>query len=214
MKTTVASLSAALLLSTALVGCGTNGNNNAANPNNGTNGTRSIGYHSGNGTGTMNNVRNNNPGYHNRTGYNNQNVNNNRERGNANNGNYNNANHNAVNAHTRHAQRIADKVANMKNVEHASAVVTDNDVVVGIDTNDNGVTKNMQSKIRKSLQNKIGGKNLHVTSDPKMYNRIKNASNNLQTGARKGTNEVSSDVRGIINDLGNAAKRPFENNSH
>lgn len=209
MKTTVASLSAALLLSTALVGCGTNGNNNAANnPNtNGTHGTRSIGYHPGNSNGTMNN---NNPGYHNRTGYNNQNVNNNREHG------YNNTNqnHDMVNTHSKDAQRIADKVANMKNVEHASALVTDNDVVVGIDTRDHGVTKNLHSKIRKSLQNKVGGKNVHVSSDPKMYNRIKNTSNSLQTGARKGTNEVSSDVRGIINDLGNAAKRPFENNAH
>lgn len=212
MKTTVASLSAALLLSGVLVGC--SGNDNAANnpnnnPANNGNGTRSIDYHNGNG------MNNNPPGYANRNGYNNQNVNDNRDRNmdmNDNNGAVNDNNNNDVNYHSQKAQKLSDKVANLKNVEDAHVIVTDDDVVVGVKTNDQGTTKNYKSKIHKTVQNYVNDKDIHVTTDSNMYTRIQDTSNNIRNGTQNGMNEMGSDIRGIIDDLGNAAKRPFENN--
>ncbi|HET7616739.1 MAG TPA: YhcN/YlaJ family sporulation lipoprotein, partial [Bacillales bacterium] len=113
--------------------------------------------------------------------------------------------------YARQAQAIANKVSTLKNVENTSVVVTRNDVLVGVKTHDNGVTRNLKSNVRRTVQGVVQGKNIHVATKRRMYNRIQNVSNNLQNG--DGMNEVGSDIRGIINDLANAAKRPFQNNN-
>lgn len=60
-------------------------------------------------------------------------------------------------------------------------------------------------------------RDVKVVSDQKMVNRIENVDNDLRDG--RAYTEVESDVRGISkdivnagSDLGNAIKRPFENN--
>ncbi|HEX7064315.1 MAG TPA: YhcN/YlaJ family sporulation lipoprotein [Bacillales bacterium] len=234
MKKSIFSLSAAFLLTGALAGCGAN-NNGAVGDNDG---VRPIGYYSDENNGDndwgMNRNRNHNGmldnngalgdrddnlGYNNGNGLNNDtdndlglgNDNNN------NNGKIDDGDNNGMgmmdgdNNHERQAQAIANKLADMKSIENTSVVVTDDNVLVGIKTHDRGVTKNLKSSVRRTVQGMVQGKDIHVATNPKMYNRIKNVSNNLQDG--DGLNEVNSDVRGIINDLGDAAKRPFQNNN-
>ncbi|HET7581031.1 MAG TPA: YhcN/YlaJ family sporulation lipoprotein [Bacillales bacterium] len=214
MKKTIFSLSAALLMSGALVGCGAN-NGAVGNGNNG-DGVRPIGYYGGNHDNTNNGIvrdRNGRIGANNgRMGANNNNVNHyNRRLNNRQIRDMNGPYANGANRKYRHqAQVIANRVASMKNVENASVVVTDNDVLIGVKTNDK-TTKGMKSGIRKTAQTVVQGKNIHVATKPRMYNRIKNVHNNLRDGNT--VNEVGSDIRGIINDLGNAAKRPFQNNA-
>ncbi|HET7628333.1 MAG TPA: YhcN/YlaJ family sporulation lipoprotein [Bacillales bacterium] len=214
MKSTVLSLSAALLLSGTLVGCGANnnaGNDNGAVGNNDNGTARPIGYYSG---------QNNNNNNADRFGYNNR-LNNDRDNDlGLGNGVMNNDDRNDDNGpnamgrntvYSRQAQAIANRVSTLKNVQNTSVIVTRNDVIVGIKTHDHGVTRNMKSNVRRTVQNVVQGKNIHVTTNRKMYNRIQNVNNNLQDG--DGMNEVSSDIRGIIDDIANAAKRPFQNNN-
>ncbi|HET7656839.1 MAG TPA: YhcN/YlaJ family sporulation lipoprotein [Bacillales bacterium] len=236
MKKSIFSLSAAFLLTGALAGCGAD--NGAVGDNDG---VRPIGYYSdentddndwgmnrnrnhngmldNNNNGALGN-RNDNLGYNNGDGLNNDTDN---DLGLGNNNNNNNGkiddgNNNGMgmmngdNHHERQAQAIANKLADMKNIENTSVVVTDDNVLVGIKTNDRGVTKHLKSSVRKTVQGMVQGKDIHVATSPRMYNRIKNVNNNLQDG--DGLNEVNSDVRGIINDLGDAVKRPFQNNNN
>lgn len=211
-KNIVSTFSAALILSTALVGCGANHSGALGNRN----GVRPIGYFNG----QNNNPRNNNPRYTNdRLGYNNPTNNNgNHNLGMGGNGRMHNAGnqqakglgHNAR-KHKIQARTIAHRVASLKNVENVSVVVTNHDVLVGVKTHDK-TTRNLKSGIRKTVQGVVNNKTIHVATKPKMYHRIQNVSNNLHDGGT--LNEMSSDIRGIINDLGNAAKRPFQNNVH
>lgn len=202
MKTSVFSLSAALLLSGALVGCGTN---NAANRNHA--GMRPVGYYNGQG--------NNGPGYNNRANYpnNHAGMGNNfgAGAGNYNGTAYNNRNNTRGNTsvNKNQASAISRKINNMNHVQNAHVVVTNNDVLVGVKSNTK-VTGSMKKNIRNVVNSIARGKNIHVTADPSMYKRISNVSTNLQNG--NAGNEASSDVRGIINDLANAVKRPFQNN--
>lgn len=219
MKRTAFSLSAAFLLSGMLVGCGANNNGAVGNRNN-NDGARPIGYYTGNGRDNLPGIRDNNLSDNNNTTYQNR-LNNDRDNdlgfGNGvidndgpNDNNGPNAN-GTVAQHERQAKAIANRVADLTGVENTSVVVTDDNVLVGVRTNNQGVTRNLKSNIRRTAQTVVRGKDIHVTTDRTMYNRIKNVSNNLRDGDTTG--EVSSDVRGIINDIANAAKRPFQNNN-
>lgn len=220
MKRTALSLSAALMLSGVLVGCGT-ADNGAVDNNRNNDGARPIGYYNGD------NDRGNNTGVNNRGGfgYNNR-ANQDRAYdqgiGDRNNNegpltdmmdpnDVNNNRMNNNNDHQRQADTITDKLTDMKHVQDASVVVTDDDVLVGVNTTDNKVTKNYKKNIRNTVQSVTGNKDIHITTDPDIYDRITDVNDNLGNG--DGFNEVRSDIQGIINDLGNAAKRPFQNNS-
>lgn len=200
MNKTIASLSAALLISTTLAGCGANHRGALGNRN----GIRPIGYFNG-----QNNVR-----YQDRLGYNRSLNNNPNPRiGNRTNYNYNGQQAKGTGHHPRkhaiQARTIAQRVASLKNIENTSVVVTDNDVLVGVKTHDKNIGA-IKNSIRKTVQGVVKNKRIYVTANPRMYNRIQNVRNNLNAGGT--LNEVSSDVTGIINDLANAAKRPFQNN--
>jgi spore cortex protein len=215
MKKTIFSLSAALLLGGGLVGC-TADNNGAVDDNNN---TRPIGYYSNEDT------RDNDLGINNRdnaegpmtdimdrdgnrdnAGNNNLGINNDNNGNNIgmNGGNQTNDNNGQK------ADQIANRITDMDNVEDARVIISDENVLVGVDTNDNDANDNMESRIRKSVQNMVNGKDVNVTTDEDMYNRIESVDNDLQNG--DGFDEVQSDVQGILDDIGNAVQRPFENN--
>ncbi len=106
------------------------------------------------------------------------------------------------------AQKIANKVKKMENVDDARVVISEENVLVGVDTNDRNdqdVKEKVQNEVQKSTK-----KNVQVSTDENMFTRIRDVDNNLRNG--DGFNEVESDVTGIMNDLGDAVQRPFENN--
>lgn len=177
------------------------GNDDALGDDNG-----NLGYNNGDG---LNNDTDNDLGLGNNDNNNNGKIDDgNNMMGNGhNNGMMNNGNNN----HEQQAQVIADKLADMNNVENTTVVVTDDNVLVGVKTHDGGVSKHFKSTIRRTVQGVVNNKDIHVTTNAKMYNRIQNVNNNLDDG--DGLNEVGSDINGIINDLGDAAKRPFQNNN-
>ncbi|WP_408007065.1 YhcN/YlaJ family sporulation lipoprotein [Pseudalkalibacillus sp. A8] len=106
------------------------------------------------------------------------------------------------------ATRIRDRVKGMKNVEDARVVVNGDTVLVGIDTNDRN-DQAIREKVKNTVQ-KMTDKNVRVTTDEDMFTRIRNVDDDLREG--NGFAEVRSDVNEIMNDLGDARRRPFENN--
>ncbi|MDM5339243.1 YhcN/YlaJ family sporulation lipoprotein [Fictibacillus enclensis] len=114
------------------------------------------------------------------------------------------------------AEKIRDRVNRMNNVDDAHVILNDNNVIVGIDTSENN-KKAVDHRVYREVKKLVPNRDVRVTTDDNLVNRIKNVDNNLQNG--KTTREVSSDVKGIMSDigkagtdLGNAVKRPFENN--
>lgn len=221
MKKTIFSLSAALMLGGGLAGC--NAGDNQAIDNN--TDTRPIGFYTNednrdndlgmrnrdNGEGPMTDMmdrdgnNNNNNGrinYRNGTG-NNADLNDDRITENAPNNSYFNNNGGEK------AEQIANRVGGMKNIEDARAIVTNDKVLVGVHTQDQA-DQNLNASIRNTVRTMVKGKDIHVTTDENMYNRIRTIDDDLQDG--RAMNEVNSDINGIVNDIGNAAERPFENN--
>lgn len=107
---------------------------------------------------------------------------------------------------------IRHRVNQLSGISDAQVLVSKNNVIVGVkSTRPDMSTKDVDQKVRSAVKNVVNNKRIHVVTDPSMVNRIKNVNDRLNTGSAG--NEVSSDIKGIINDLGNAAKRPFQNNS-
>ncbi|MCF6138081.1 YhcN/YlaJ family sporulation lipoprotein [Pseudalkalibacillus berkeleyi] len=106
------------------------------------------------------------------------------------------------------ARRISKKVNNMRDVDDARVVVTRDSVLIGVDTNDRN-DRDVKPKVKSAVK-KMTDKDVRVTTDEDMFTRIRDVDNDLRDG--NGYNEVESDVNAIMNDIGDALRRPFENN--
>lgn len=112
---------------------------------------------------------------------------------------------------TEATRRIASQVNRLSGVDDAHALINGNTVVIGIDTNDdNANTQDIEEKVRTTAKSLVRDKNIRVVSDESIVNRIGDVYDKVDNG---NTDEVQSDIRGIMQDIGNAAKRPFENNN-
>lgn len=108
------------------------------------------------------------------------------------------------------ARKISKRVKDVKGVKDARTIVYGDQIVIGVDTN-NQNNKNVDKEVRSSIRDIVQTRNVTVVSEDKMYDRIRTVDDNMQGG--KGINEVQSDINGILNDLGNAISRPFQNNN-
>jgi len=192
MKKTLTLLSTGLMAVGLMTGCGMNKDNNNAM---GGHGIRNVGYHV--------NKHRSHVMPRNATNGNNAALNNNR--------NFNDVNHKGSAADSVLSRRIASHVARLNNVNDASVFTNGNTVVIGA-TLDRGVRnkQGVEQSIRSTAKHMAPGKNIQVVTDRKMVNRIANVNDRLDNGAPM--KEVRSDISGIINDLGNALQRPFQNN--
>ncbi|OOE13755.1 YhcN/YlaJ family sporulation lipoprotein [Fictibacillus arsenicus] len=114
------------------------------------------------------------------------------------------------------AERIANKVNDIRGVDDAHVILEDNNVIVGVDTKENK-KEELTKKVRETTAKMTPDRDVKVVSDQKIVDRIENVDNDLRDG--RAYTEVETDVRGIMGDivdagsnLGNAIKRPFENN--
>lgn len=115
------------------------------------------------------------------------------------------------NANGEQAERIANRVATLKNVEDASVIVTDDNVIVGVETKDQA-DRDLRQNIRNTVRTMVDdNKDVHVTLDPDLFDRIQTVDDDLQEG--RAMNEVQADIEGILEDIGNAVQRPFEDNA-
>jgi YhcN/YlaJ family sporulation lipoprotein len=181
-------LSTALLAGTLLTGCGAaNKANNAAN-NAANNGMRNVTY---NANQAKNNVANNVNNYNN---------------------NNNNANYRNYTVDSRTANQISNQVNKIRGVRYAGTLINGNTVVVGVHTTAGAPsTPTLHQKVRNIVQKYVGNRNVQVVTDEKAVKRITTVGNKITNGTA--TREITSDIRGIFNDLGNAVQRPFQNNA-
>ncbi|MCO7126416.1 YhcN/YlaJ family sporulation lipoprotein [Sporolactobacillus shoreicorticis] len=110
------------------------------------------------------------------------------------------------------ANRIADRAASVDGVDEAHVLVSGNNVAIGavLDKGRND-RANLRKKIRLAVLPLAGGREVLVSTDSRYVKRITATEATFNAG--KATREVRSDIVGIIDDLANAVKRPFENNS-
>ncbi|MED4463993.1 YhcN/YlaJ family sporulation lipoprotein [Metabacillus fastidiosus] len=110
-------------------------------------------------------------------------------------------------------QDLADKVVNrvekMANVDDARVLVTDDNIVVAVDTNDRN-NKNVEKQVAKSVDKMANGRNVRVVTDEAMYTRIRNVDNDIRNNVNR--TDIGDTIGDIMRDLGNAIQRPFQNN--
>ncbi|SDI85017.1 YhcN/YlaJ family sporulation lipoprotein [Natribacillus halophilus] len=105
-------------------------------------------------------------------------------------------------------QDIEQTVSDMDNVESTHVVVDDDNVLVGVrTTGDDG--DETTDDIREELEDETD-KEVYVTDDPDMFDEIGGAADDLAEGTGQAVDEAGSTIDGIIEDLSDAAQRPFE----
>src|SRR5690606_30914877 len=79
------------------------------------------------------------------------------------------------------AQRISDRAEQVANVRAARALVTEDNVVIGVSTNDHNAST-IKEDIRKLVEPIVKGKNIHIVTDQSTFTRIREIDNNIRTG--------------------------------
>lgn len=206
MKKSLLTLSTALIATSILAGC------NNANPGNGVNnnamGPRKVGYY----TDQNRANRYNDMAINNRNATPNPNDINNATPNNMNDmNNVNNVNNGGYNSAL--ANQIKNRVTGLSGVNNASVLVNGNNVIVGVNTNNNNTNNNqaLEQQIISTVKGVAGNKKVQVVTDKNMVQRIGNVNDRINNGSA--ANEVQSDIRAILNDLGDAVQRPFQNNA-
>ncbi|GGH85808.1 lipoprotein YhcN [Pullulanibacillus pueri] len=199
MKKTLSLLSTGLMAVGLVTGCGADNDRNGAMGDN--NALRNVGYYTDRANPddvTRNDVNDNNASLQN----------------NRNGNDYNNVNNNgSVAGDSDLSRRIASQVARLNNVNDASAFTNGNTVVIGA-TLDKDVQnqQEVEQAIRSTAKNIARDKQVRVVTDKDMVDRISNINDRLDNGTP--LDEVRSDITGVLDDLGDAVKRPFQNNAH
>jgi hypothetical protein len=117
---------------------------------------------------------------------------------------------NAMNYHedydSQTARRIASRIQNMNGVDDVRVIVHGNDIVVGIDSENN--TNQVQQKVERKVKGLANGKDVHVVTDEDAVGRIRTMDDELRTGVT--FEEVGATFNQMLGDLGRAVQRPFE----
>ncbi|MFC4618135.1 YhcN/YlaJ family sporulation lipoprotein [Camelliibacillus cellulosilyticus] len=197
MKKTLLTLTTGLMAAGLLTGCGTANNNDGTRT-----GMKNVGYYTNHGTPRYRNPVNNN---YNAANYPTENV---RE-----NINKQRVNNKTIAYDTELSRRIASHVTRLSGVKDASVLVNGNTVIVGVTPKANvRNTQTLDEQVRTVAKGFARDKQIRVVTDRNIVRRIANVNARMDNGTA-GTREIRSDIQGIINDIANAAKRPFQNNA-
>lgn len=84
------------------------------------------------------------------------------------------------------ANDLAQKIANLKEINNASVLISGNSCIVGVDIKDNisgQMTKDLKQKIQRIVRNTDNSiKNISVTADPDLFTRISNMATDIANG--------------------------------
>lgn len=106
-------------------------------------------------------------------------------------------------------RKVKAAVEKIDNVDKAHVLVTENNILVAVDTNDrNDAT--MKNKITNKVEKIADGRNVDVVTDEGTFTRVRNIDNDIQSGVDRKT--IDADVNNLMNDVGNAIQRPFTRN--
>ncbi|TKD70269.1 YhcN/YlaJ family sporulation lipoprotein [Pseudalkalibacillus hwajinpoensis] len=105
--------------------------------------------------------------------------------------------------------RLSKRIEKLKNVEDARVIVYGDQIMIAVDTNDRN-DADVKDSVRSEVAKVTKQKNITISTDEDVFGRMGDVNNRLEDG--DAFKEVQSDVNAILDDVGNAAKRPFENN--
>jgi spore cortex protein len=107
------------------------------------------------------------------------------------------------------ARRIDALVERINDVEDANTVVYGDTILVAVDTNDRN-DNDVEQRVEDAVRRLAAGKTVRVVTDENMFNRIGTVNDGLRNGGT--IDDFQSDLREIMNDIGDAMKRPFDAN--
>lgn len=120
--------------------------------------------------------------------------------------NNNNTNMNTNTADLDVADKVADKVADIKGIKRAIVLKTDQNAFVAVQLTGNKsgkVTKKLEEKIADKVRNVDGDiQNVYVSSNPDFYNRMTNYGRDIENG---------KPVSGLFNQFSETVRRVFPN---
>ncbi|MFT4412777.1 YhcN/YlaJ family sporulation lipoprotein [Fredinandcohnia humi] len=107
-------------------------------------------------------------------------------------------------------RRISDRAERVKNVDDARVIVTADNVLVAVDTNDNN-DKNVKEAVRKAVQPLAQGKTINVVTDEGTFSRVRNIDNDIRNGNTR--ESIDTDINDLLENIGDALYEPFDNNN-
>lgn len=109
------------------------------------------------------------------------------------------------NTNMRVADRVADKLVSMPEVERANVIVTDNNAYIGARlTNGTDLSRNLERKISRQVKAVDRGiDNVYVSANPDFYDRMTDYTNDIRNGRP---------IEGFFDEFTQTVRRIFPNN--
>ncbi|QKS70762.1 YhcN/YlaJ family sporulation lipoprotein [Paenalkalicoccus suaedae] len=101
------------------------------------------------------------------------------------------------------ARELEKRVSREEGVADTDVLVRDNDILVGVNSTNNGIERRVES-LAKPL---AGNRNVHVVTEDNGFGRIHDMESRLRDGGA--FDEIGSTFDAMLDDLGDAASRPF-----
>lgn len=97
------------------------------------------------------------------------------------------------------AEEITNRVKRMDNVERVSTGVYGDNVVIAVKTNAKTDEKALAEDVRKAAEPYAKGRNIYVTADEDMFQRVDTLNTQLRNGTA--TNDLNDDITNLVNDV-------------
>lgn len=107
------------------------------------------------------------------------------------------------------ADRVTKHVSKMKNVDNARTLVTKDNVIVAVDTNDKN-NVNVKNAILKETEKLANGKNVDVFTDEGSFNRVKQIDTNIKNNKPRKT--IDADIKDFMKNTGKTIQRTLNPN--
>lgn len=105
-------------------------------------------------------------------------------------------------------KQVSDRVSHMDGVDKATVLVSNQDILVGVDAKKGKDPKVVEEYVRHHLTLDQPGYRVHVTSDKKLHARIRNLNTKVNGGHP--IQHFSNDVKAILKDIGKTVTAPFK----
>lgn len=102
-----------------------------------------------------------------------------------------------VNGDGKTAEEITNRVKQMNNVEDVSTVVYEDEVVIAVKTNKETNEKELADDVRKAAAPYAKNRSIYVTVKDDMFERVDEINNRLRTGTT--TNDFNDDITDMFN---------------
>ncbi len=108
-------------------------------------------------------------------------------------------------------RKISERADKVKNVNDVHVIVTDDNVLVAVNTNNNSNNNNVQNAVEKAVAPLAGNRNVNVVTDEGTFTRVRDIDQNIRNGNRRET--IDADIKDLFDNIGNTLKAPFTNHN-